>query len=69
MTTPAERTRALMQTRRLLETLTTAQDVPERVREEAVRLLRHYPDAGDVALLHAMTPEFYDRPSATEPKL
>jgi hypothetical protein len=49
MTTPDERTRSVMQTRLFLEELCTGartSGVPEEIRREARRLLRHYPDAG-----------------------
>lgn len=49
MTTPDERTRSVMQTRLFLEELCTGaytSDVPDQIRREARRLLRHYPDAG-----------------------
>lgn len=49
MTTPDERTRAVMQTRLFLVQLCAGAlmaGVPEQVRREARRLLRHFPDAG-----------------------
>ncbi|WP_408256395.1 BPSL0761 family protein [Paraburkholderia xenovorans] len=53
LTTPAERTCALLQTREFLVALTrrSTLDVPEKIRAEAAALLRHYPDAGDMSLI------------------
>lgn len=48
MTTPHERTRALLHTREFLDELCDSQqtpDVPDTVRLSARRLLRHYPEA------------------------
>lgn len=48
MTTPDERTRSVMHARLFLEELSAgarASGVPEEVRREARRLLRHYPEA------------------------
>lgn len=49
MTLPEERTRAVLQARFFLQQLCDNErtpGVPESVRREARRLLRHYPDAG-----------------------
>ena len=47
MTTPEERTQAVMQTKRFLERLcsngSTSYEVPEEIRRTARRLLKHYP--------------------------
>ena len=46
MTTPVERTRAVLNTERFLIDLRDSNkypDVPKTVREEAQRLLKHYP--------------------------
>jgi hypothetical protein len=43
MTTPRERTLAVLQARKFLRQLGARTDVPEDVRREADRLLRHYP--------------------------
>lgn len=49
MTTPEERTQAVMQTKRFLEQLcfdgSTSYEVPEEIRRTARRLLKHYPGA------------------------
>jgi hypothetical protein len=55
MTTPDERTRAIVQTRVFLRELITSEltpGVPDDVREEACRLLRHYPLPGDMNIAH-----------------
>ena len=57
MTMPEERTRAIMQTREFLQELTRYAD--NAVRQEAVRLLRHYPCAGDVNIAHRAIPEWF----------
>ncbi|MFM0059668.1 hypothetical protein PQR64_28950 [Paraburkholderia phytofirmans] len=51
--TPAERNCALLQAREFLMTLSRgpSSEVPERVRAEAIALLRHYPSAGDIELI------------------
>lgn len=51
MTTASERTRNLLQAGAFLKRLEEDHQVPEWVRQEARRLLRHYPSAGDVSLL------------------
>lgn len=51
MTTANERTRNLLQAGAFLKVLEEDHEVPEWVRQEARRLLRHYPSAGDVSLL------------------
>lgn len=51
MTTASERTCHLLQAGAFLKRLEQDHEVPEWVRQEAYRLLRHYPSAGDVSLL------------------
>lgn len=48
MTLPDERTRNLLQAGAFLKELAGSQAVPKSVREEAYRLLRHYPTLSDV---------------------
>ena len=48
MTMPHERMRSVNQTRDFLAELKRNQDLPEAVRAEAHRLLRHYPSAKDM---------------------
>ncbi|WP_280326569.1 BPSL0761 family protein [Pseudomonas sp. BN102] len=50
MTMPRERTRSIIQTREFLVDLSSNQELPEAVRNEARRLLRHYPAANEVLL-------------------
>ncbi|SDR87662.1 BPSL0761 family protein [Pseudomonas oryzae] len=54
MTMPSERTRAIIQTREFLVDLSRDQALPEAVRTEARRLLRHYPAADEVLLAGKM---------------
>ena len=48
MTMPSERTRNLLQAGAFLKELAANQAVPKTVRQEAYRLLRHYPTISDV---------------------
>ncbi|TXR36368.1 hypothetical protein FVE88_19075 [Ectopseudomonas mendocina] len=67
MTRPHERTRSLVQTEEFLRSLARNPELPEKLRTEAKRLLRHYPDAQTVLTLgkfeefleplHPMTPD------------
>ncbi|SDT33841.1 BPSL0761 family protein [Pseudomonas oryzae] len=50
MTMPSERTCAIIQTREFLVDLSRNKILPEAVRTEARRLLRHYPTADEVLL-------------------
>ncbi len=65
MTTPTERTRALLQTRDLLQALATTQKagVPASLRADAEHLLRHYPSALDILTLADACPSVLVRPS------
>lgn len=62
MTTPCERTRALLEIRNLLERLQdpgrTAR-VPRWLRNEAWRLLRHYPSNSSLELAHLALPDWF----------
>lgn len=51
MTMPDERTRNLLQAGAFLRELEADTELPDRVRWEAHRLLRHYPTLGNVKLL------------------
>lgn len=44
MTMPVERTRSVIQTGNFLRELSKSQQIPESLRNEAARLLRHYPE-------------------------
>lgn len=61
MTTPAERTRALIETSLFLQELSEpgSYDVPAEVRLMATRLLRHYPLTCELEFLHKALPMFY----------
>ncbi|WP_414858466.1 BPSL0761 family protein [Paraburkholderia tropica] len=62
MTTPYDRTLALFQTRDLLEALVVApDDIAHRsVREEALRLLEHYPLDAHIRLTGMALPDMWD---------
>lgn len=51
MTTPDERTRNILQAGAFLKELEADESLPERIRREAMRLLRHYPTLSDVKSL------------------
>ena len=62
MTMPHERTRATLQTRAFLvqlAALASASDVTALIRQEARRLLRHYPSAMDLQLAHLACPRWF----------
>ena len=61
MTTPYERTRALVQTRDFLQRLATLGDdaVPISLLMEAEALLRHYPGLAHIELAHKALPMFF----------
>lgn len=48
MTMPSERTRNVLQAGAFLRQLAASQAVPKEVRQEAYRLLRHYPTVSDI---------------------
>jgi len=51
MTTRDERTRTLLQAGTFLKELQADTDLPEAVRNEARRLVRHYPSVANIQLL------------------
>jgi hypothetical protein len=61
MTTPFERTRALVQTKNFLLRLSVlgAEVVPRAIAVEAEALLRHYPDFTHLELAHQALPMFF----------
>lgn len=62
MTTPDERTRAILHTKDLLVELLSAEqapNVPEAIRDEARRLLRHYPGPRELDIAHRALPMFF----------
>ena len=50
MTMPHERTRSIIQARDFLVDLSHDQALPESMRNEARRLLRHYPTSNEILL-------------------
>lgn len=67
MTTPTERTRAVLEARDLLEQLCApalSPDVTQELRETACQLLRHYPAAGDMRLVAQALPLCWAPPPA-----
>lgn len=67
MTMSSERTRSIIQTREFLVDLSRNQGLPEGVRIEASRLLRHYPTSQEVLLAGRLEEQRAD--SLTEPFL
>lgn len=69
MTTPDERTRAVLQARAFLQELAQVglnAATADAVRQEARRLLRHYPGSADMSLAHDALPCWFgDVPSST----
>jgi hypothetical protein len=62
MTTSDERTRAVLHTRDFLRELMDSErtpGVPDAVREQARRLLRHYPSGSDLHLAHLALPNYW----------
>lgn len=48
MTMPSERTRALIWAAEFLQELRSAPDTPAAIREQAIRVLRHFPEARSI---------------------
>jgi hypothetical protein len=62
MTLPDERYRAIMQTARFLESLSYSSEIkriPLAVRQEARRLLRHYPSEYDMNKVSQTSPDVF----------
>ncbi|WP_151638728.1 BPSL0761 family protein [Noviherbaspirillum aerium] len=62
MTTPEERTRAVVDTREFLDCLTCpvrTPGIPHEIRDQARRLLRHYPFATDMELAAFALPQWF----------
>ncbi len=51
MSRPHERTRSVIQTQEFLLKLSCNAEIPESVRREAKRLIRHYPSAREILLV------------------
>ncbi|MGF6654935.1 hypothetical protein OKW34_005525 [Paraburkholderia youngii] len=69
MTTPAERTKAVVDTRDFLQLLSNAEEVTIRglVQSVAIGLLRHYPLNVDLAVSASALPEVWAQPTAERP--
>ena len=71
MTMPDERTRAVLQTRDFLQSLMSSDEtpgVPDSVRTEARRLLRHFPSALELTLVHHHLPAWFGPTQARRPE-
>ena len=67
MTTPEERTRAILLAHDFLRGLAYHRPgVPEHVRHQAKALLRHYPDAEDMRVAHGACPCWFGNPEESE---
>jgi hypothetical protein len=66
MTTPTERTRAVVETRRFLQALASdgGDTEPTDIRENAKRLLRHYPLDIDLSASASAFPSVWSEPEA-----
>lgn len=66
MTMPSERTRSVIQTRDFLQRLVAAREegVPETVRVEAHRLLRHYPSNSELQFAAEACPDWWGLPES-----
>jgi hypothetical protein len=64
MTTPQERTRAVVQTKQFLEELLGVPDLPDQVRRQALVLLRHYPGSSELVLANKVLPHLFAAPVA-----
>lgn len=65
MTTPRERTRALIWTREFLRELAHGEASklpPEELRAQSRALLRHFPLTGDIHLAHLALPDWFASP-------
>jgi hypothetical protein len=62
MTTPHERTCSIVQAREFLQELRSSPEVPESVRNEAHRLLRHFPSDGDLLITASAFPNWWATP-------
>jgi hypothetical protein len=67
MTTPEERTRAVLKTRQLLVDLANSSrtsGVPEAVRQRAETLLRYYPEVADMEISHNHCGQWFGPPDS-----
>lgn len=71
VTMPDERTRALLETKDFLVELISAEatpGVPDSVRREARRLLRHFPGLVELDLAHRALPRFFGEVPLQRPR-
>lgn len=61
MTMPHERTRSIIQTREFLVGISQDQALPESTRNEAHRLLRHYPTSNETLLVGKIEEQMKNR--------
>ena len=66
MTMPYERTRAVLQTEEFLKELSRNTDIPEEIKIEAFRLLRHFPDAGNLKYTAYYCPDHWSDPDLAQ---
>ena len=66
MTMPFELTSAVLQTREFLQMLARAEEpaIPEPIRREAHRLLRHFPNKNDLQFAADACPEWWGQPES-----
>ncbi|WP_427914110.1 BPSL0761 family protein [Ramlibacter sp. MMS24-I3-19] len=72
LTTPHQRTRSTLQTREFLARLLSQDawpELPTQVRDEASRLLRHYPEAWHLSRLHDRIPEDWGSLAAVQEEM
>lgn len=69
MTSPIERSKAVIQAKRFLQHLSARTDVPDDVRREAERLLRHYPGSVHVSLAGVAWPMHFASDEMTEERM
>ena len=66
MTMPSERMRSVLQAREFLRELSESEGTPgvsKEIRDEAKRLLRHFPGAVDLARVAEACPDIFEPPS------
>ena len=61
MTMPYERTRTIIQTRNFLQELRQDESLPENIRKEAHRLLRHLPEDHELDHFALLSPLLWTR--------
>lgn len=59
MTTPYERTRAILETKQFLHDLAQVPQVPKAIKQAALTLLLHYPTLLDIEAAHMALPDVF----------